>query len=193
MVTKIDNKNWIKQHPVWPGIIGFFLLLMMLGAFSDDSNSTGNIVNKPIEKLEECNPDWQCSSWSECGVSGIQRRTCEDVNDCGNLKWKPSETKSCEYDVPQGEKIEIAQKETEVSFDFDEWLTGFSESLSDLEESLGEQKVKSDKIKECTELCAGEDIVIPYIKSECSLSCNQIYYYGGEDSLDEFILEMKNE
>ena len=54
------------------------------------------------------------------------------------------------------------------------------------EEDLSSMSV-SKKKKLCTELCAGESIDIPYIKSECSLYCSQLYYYGGEEALDNEI------
>ena len=51
----------------------------------------------------------------------------------------------------------------------------------------------SQKRKECTELCAGEDINIPVVKNECSSSCYQIYYYAGEESLDNYLKELRGE
>jgi len=45
------------------------------------------------------------------------------------------------------------------------------------------------KIDECTKLCAGEDIDIPAVKTDCYSSCYQIYYYGGETDLDKYIKE----
>lgn len=45
------------------------------------------------------------------------------------------------------------------------------------------------KIDGCTKLCAGEDIDIPAVKTDCYSSCYQIYYYGGEADLDEYIKE----
>lgn len=45
------------------------------------------------------------------------------------------------------------------------------------------------KIDGCTKLCAGEDIDIPAVKTDCYSSCYQIYYYGGETDLDKYIKE----
>ena len=45
----------------------------------------------------------------------------------------------------------------------------------------------SKKKNLCIELCAGEDISIPYIKSECKSYCKELYYYGGEEALNEEI------
>lgn len=42
-----------------------------------------------------CTPDWQCGAWSECISSKVQIRTCEDLNKCGDIKNKPSESQSC--------------------------------------------------------------------------------------------------
>jgi len=40
-----------------------------------------------------CAPDWSCGGWSACGVDGLERRTCTDLNDCGADK---EETQACE-------------------------------------------------------------------------------------------------
>ncbi len=93
------------------------------------------------------------------------------------------------------QKEEIEKKESEieeapdvgVDIDADSFLDDINEALEDLKEQQGIY----EKLDECTELCAGEDIDIPVIKSECSLSCTQIYYYTGEESLDEYIEELR--
>lgn len=51
----------------------------------------------------------------------------------------------------------------------------------------------SNKNKLCVELCAGEDINIPAVKDQCSLSCYQIYYYEGEEGLNQYLIELKGE
>lgn len=52
-----------------------------------------------------------------------------------------------------------------------------------------EQLCINKKIDKCTKLCAGEDVDIPAVKADCYSSCYQIYYYGGETDLDEYIKE----
>lgn len=34
--SKIQEKNWIKKHPIWSGIIGFFILFFVIGIFTPD-------------------------------------------------------------------------------------------------------------------------------------------------------------
>jgi hypothetical protein len=69
--------------------------------------SSGGILltdEKPSNKLNviakpECNPDWECTSWSECN-SGTQTRTCTDANSCGKSTGKPTESQSCSVNTP---------------------------------------------------------------------------------------------
>ncbi len=42
-----------------------------------------------------CAENWQCSGWDTCS-SGMQTRTCTDLNSCGTAISKPAETQSCE-------------------------------------------------------------------------------------------------
>lgn len=118
MVSKIESKNWFRRH--W--IISIFLGLILIGMFSTlfnnivgnnedtSENLTGNVVNEQVQQITEpiqeevktCISDWSCGSWSECGSSGVQRRTCKDYNNCGTNSGKPSETQTCiykEYDL----------------------------------------------------------------------------------------------
>ncbi|MCK5020628.1 MAG: DUF333 domain-containing protein [Candidatus Peribacteraceae bacterium] len=53
-----------------------------------------------------CTEDWSCISWSNC-VDGGQSRTCEDLNDCGTTKNKPSETQSC--DIAMEKEVAITK------------------------------------------------------------------------------------
>lgn len=34
------KETWIKKHPVWSGVIGFFLLFILIGIFSSGDNSS---------------------------------------------------------------------------------------------------------------------------------------------------------
>jgi cysteine-rich repeat protein len=45
--------------------------------------------------MSTCNPNWECTGWSEC-YNGVQTRTCEDTNNCGFEYNKPFEQTSCE-------------------------------------------------------------------------------------------------
>ena len=52
-----------------------------------------------IEGFAECRESWTCGSYlpEECPSTGIQRRTCEDKNNCGTIRNMPEEEKRCSY------------------------------------------------------------------------------------------------
>lgn len=67
--------------------------------FNIPSNIDFTIDNLMVENYtppppEECVETWQCSDWGTC-VSGIQTRTCTDLNVCNTTLEKPSETRQC--------------------------------------------------------------------------------------------------
>ena len=75
---------------------------------------------------------------------------------------------------------EISKPESESTIEADSWADDFNEAMEDLGESLEELEEGMSVFKKkrlCTELCAGEDIDIPIMKTRCSLSCSEIYYY----------------
>ncbi|MEM2956348.1 MAG: S8 family serine peptidase [Candidatus Pacearchaeota archaeon] len=64
-----------------------------------------------------CKENWQCSEWSEC-INGMQKRICNDLNNCNTTINKPLDEIYCSNrknsNVPLIEKIEnIYKKETE--------------------------------------------------------------------------------
>lgn len=91
--------------------------------------------------------------------------------------------------INQGQEAKDNEKDTGSSFN--EQLDEFNDALSDLEEVLEDQERINDKLDECSGLCAGEDVDIPYIKDTCYSGCHQIYYYAGEDALDKYIVELQ--
>lgn len=44
-----------------------------------------------------CTPNWSCTGWNQCPVSGSQSRACSDTNACGISTGKPGENQSCAY------------------------------------------------------------------------------------------------
>lgn len=47
-----ENKNWIKKHPIWSGIIGFVVLLLLISLFVPDSDtSNSNIEEEPFDAI----------------------------------------------------------------------------------------------------------------------------------------------
>ncbi|MBR9701411.1 hypothetical protein GOV13_00650 [Candidatus Pacearchaeota archaeon] len=47
-----------------------------------------------LDSDEECEEDWDCTSWSDC-VNDLKTKTCTDKNDCGTTEDKPSTSQSC--------------------------------------------------------------------------------------------------
>lgn len=61
---------------------------------SNHKGSTGyNIID--LTGGEFCEPNWQCTGWSEC-AGGTMTRTCEDANFCNYKYNKPYEKTACE-------------------------------------------------------------------------------------------------
>ena len=51
----------------------------------------------PTSPAEICFENWRCTEWSVCPQSGIQTRTCIDLNHCGTRFRKPAENRTCVY------------------------------------------------------------------------------------------------
>ncbi len=49
-----------------------------------------------INWTEFCEPNWQCSGWSECNEDGFMTRKCTDADFCVESYNKPAETTGCE-------------------------------------------------------------------------------------------------
>ncbi len=188
---KKQHKNWFRRHWIISIFLGFIVLGMIGSIFDsgDKSDITGEVVNEQIEQVEGCIHNWECSDWSECSVAGIQKRICTDSNNCGTVENKPSETETCEYEIQQTQSDTESETNSEEDHSFDDWIDDLEEAMNELKETTNIYK----KIDECTELCTGEDIDIPYIKNICHSDCYQIYYYAGEDALDEYIEELRSE
>ena len=91
-------------------IIIIFVLFYVAYALSISYIPSDNTTGQPAENVnqepapnnppaKECNPDWQCSSWSECSEDSKQTRTCSDKNNCGTNSGQPPISQSCEYIV----------------------------------------------------------------------------------------------
>ncbi len=49
----MENKNWIKRHPVWTGIIGFVILTMIVGMVVPNNCDCPKTYEKELINLEE--------------------------------------------------------------------------------------------------------------------------------------------
>ena len=100
MVTKNKKESSKKEFDILLKILLIIVgLILIYGGFKLlVSGITGNVVNEPIidnHQIQVCNPNWQCSSWSECLSSGTKTRVCDDLNNCNILNGKPIESQSC--------------------------------------------------------------------------------------------------
>ena len=48
---------------------------------------------------------WECGEWSACSPSGIQTRSCSQVQASSGSVTKPEETRSCEPEAPSGNRV----------------------------------------------------------------------------------------
>ena len=46
---------------------------------------------------DPCIPEWECSEWDACLPTGIQLRTCTDINNCATADDMPDIIRDCEY------------------------------------------------------------------------------------------------
>jgi hypothetical protein len=58
---------------------------------------------------QPCNESWVCMDWSFCLGSGVQMRSCTDLNRCVTEKDKPAEIQRC--DPPIEREINLPQQE----------------------------------------------------------------------------------
>ncbi|MBI2045565.1 DUF4215 domain-containing protein [Candidatus Pacearchaeota archaeon] len=60
----------------------------------DSGNDDDDNDNTLLSFSSACEPNWECSAWSQCN-SGIMRRACIDTNECLLEINKPGETTRC--------------------------------------------------------------------------------------------------
>lgn len=60
------------------------------------SGLTNSAVKEYLSSLpdDDCEPNWDCSSWSICS-NNLQTRTCPDINNCSSSIGRPNITQSC--------------------------------------------------------------------------------------------------
>ncbi|NIA03946.1 MAG: hypothetical protein GWP09_01180 [Nitrospiraceae bacterium] len=56
-----------------------------------------NGLNQNPTTPRTCIEKWVCSNWSKCYPSGIQTRTCTDLNKCNTTEKKPAQSQKCTY------------------------------------------------------------------------------------------------
>lgn len=124
-----------------------------------------------------------CVSDSDCG----QDEDCQEYK-CGKSAPPISDEQGDEEDptlMEEDEALEDEWKETE------DRMGGIVGALEDLAEKMEESTRILQKLNDCTEICAGEYYDIPAVRNEFYSICYQLYYYAGEDQLDDYIEECK--
>ena len=80
-MDNIKNKNIMKINKIFKksALLYIFIVIISMCFISAD---------------EVCNPNWDCTDWSEC-LGNAQIRSCIDTNNCENNSAKPFENQSC--------------------------------------------------------------------------------------------------
>jgi hypothetical protein len=204
--TEKNKKNWFVRHWIITLILGLILLGMIGSLFNGGGNnqdSTGNVVlesnnqsqneekitlisTEPIrEEIETCTPDWSCGSWSECSNSGMQTRTCTDLNNCnGNSKNKPSEAKTCEI---AKEYIKNSYEETCEIFDLDSTYTDIQKEKIFNEQYDGLYTTWRGTIDDI------DSSILNNLRLDVTMSCGTGRIYMNKDQYDQLILLSKGD
>ena len=75
----------------------------LAGDAMNTSNSTAfsiTISGTTYSSSRTCTASWSCTAFSSCSATGVQTRTCTDLNNCGTTAGKPDETQTCAYVAP---------------------------------------------------------------------------------------------
>ena len=99
------------------GFFVFIILLFSIFVFLFGSKSSpfyagqkdlGSVSNLTFE----CQENWICTEWSVC-IKGLQRRACDEINDCGTSKDKKSLSRECDFNLNNI----VTSSENDESFD----------------------------------------------------------------------------
>lgn len=72
----------------------------VLFSVSDGEATDEEIITITVnEKPANCEPNWECTEWSQCNV-GTQTRSCHDTNTCGTDSGRPDEVRACDSIAP---------------------------------------------------------------------------------------------
>ncbi|MBI1935571.1 hypothetical protein HYS31_03960 [Candidatus Woesearchaeota archaeon] len=189
---------------------GFSYILCLSG--EDDCKSE---INKGIVKGKcgvECNQDSECSNAKKCqsykcecsdkcssdSCSGFEFISCEsDLDGCKNsirrglIKGKCNVDCVSNSDCSSNYECLTYKCIKKISENVESQASTISDSLKQLQEKLKEQQKINSKVDECAKLCAGEQYNIPYVKDTFWSTCYEVYYYAGEEALNEMIADCK--
>ena len=117
----------------------------------------------------------------KCNVECLSGPDCKSTEQCDNFGCIPKVVQETASTTPQVNiPIEDTNSET------DELLNKLKKGIEDLNEELKKTSAISVKISECAKLWAGESDV-PYLIIEGNNACSNVYFYGGEKELDDYI------
>lgn len=93
---------------------------------------------------DTCYSYWQCTSWSECKVSGMKTRTCDDINECIPATGKPLTSMYCVYIAPASDN----ENEEESPIITETELEDYQENNEEQTETNNEQDINQLEIIE---------------------------------------------
>ena len=95
---KVSKNLFIIGSSISVGVIVLFIVLMFFRpAIETDVTVNDQVqqISDRINFVEECKPEWVCKAWGPC-EGQIQRRECNDTNDCGTFYFRPEVMRLCE-------------------------------------------------------------------------------------------------
>lgn len=112
------EKNWIKRHPVWTGVIGIVVLFIIIGAFSGGDNSSNtqtpnqnnnqeSLSSNSLERIDQIVNkvgDYEVTIWDTDGNFAIESSTPYEiiVNTQPNTFSSCFDAKNSLYEVMKG-------------------------------------------------------------------------------------------
>lgn len=107
----IQNITNVVVRPGLETVVNFSVTLTTNATVSSASNISERGIKSGGRLLE----GWVCEEWSECLLSGIQKRTCYDKWDRGTTYDKPEEERDCVYVAKAEEKPVIPEVRSLIS------------------------------------------------------------------------------
>ncbi len=61
------------------------------------TTTSGGGGGAATQVIEYCDENWECNTWDSCIYTGIQTRTCNELNNCNSSQYAPTNVRSCDY------------------------------------------------------------------------------------------------
>jgi len=99
-----DIQVFISTHPAYKSDT------WILEIYAETFYKGKKYVSRRFEIISSaCEPNWECSGWSECIDNAVMTRNCQDTNNCAYSYNKPIEKTGCETTSP-AEQISLSFK-----------------------------------------------------------------------------------